>query len=298
MEHGNRWSAGPQTRSGPEAWNALWLWRAAVKFMGKGRTISASLRLSIPVAAVLVLDLRAETVVLSPAADTTLFEVEQSNNLGGANFFNAGTARNGNRNRALLQFDMAGAIPSDSIIRDATLILEVIREPSIGPESSLFSLRRVLRPWGEGNKVPETDLSPGLGALATAGEATWLHRFAFDMFWSLPGGAEGMDFSPVFSSSIFVSAMSDPYTFESSPELVADLQLWLDQPGSNFGWLLKSESEDIRATARSFASSEFGDGGPRLIVDFVPVPEPGTMVLGIIGIAGLTAVASRKRRIS
>jgi hypothetical protein len=51
---------------------------------------------------------RADTVSLQASADTSLMEVAPDNNLGGAAFFNAGTAGNGSRNRALMQFDLGG----------------------------------------------------------------------------------------------------------------------------------------------------------------------------------------------
>ncbi len=65
-------------------------------------------------------------------------------------------------------------------------------------------------------------------------------------------------------------------TFGSTPALVADVQWWVNHPAANFGWMLNTASEDVGKTARGFASRESGFG-PTLTLDFVAVPEPGTI---------------------
>jgi len=218
-----------------------------------------------------------DTLTLQSVADTTLFSIGPDNNLGGAGFFNAGTAGNGYLNRALLRFDLT-IIPSGSQIIGVSLSMDVVREPASDRQNSLFSLRRVFVPWGEGIQVPAEPTSPGLGSLAVLGEATWNHRFAGGAPWDMPGGRAGTDFSTVLSSTAFVYGIGDPVQFETTPELIADLQHWVDNPGANFGWLMMTESEDVRRTARSFASRESGFG-PTLTVEFTPVPEPSSLAL-------------------
>ena len=234
----------------------------------------------------------AETISLQPMADTTLIEIAPDNNLGGADFFNAGTAGSGGgRNRALLFFDL-DAIPPGSIITGAELTLDIVRQPSSGQENSLFSLRRVLQSWGEGAQVPADSGRPGQGAPATAGEGTWNHRFAPFSAWSQPGGQAGADFSTALSSTAFVTGLGEQVIFSSTPQMVADIQAWLDQSDSNFGWMLKTESEQLAKTARSFASRESGFG-PTLTVEFTAVPEPSVLVL--VGVSLLCFVALRRR---
>ena len=234
----------------------------------------------------------ADTLTLQPIADTTLFSIGPDNNLGGAGFFNAGTAGNGYLNRGLLAFDLTG-IPAGSQIIGVSLTMDVIREPAADRQNSLFSLRRVFVPWGEGTQVPAELNSPGLGSPAVAGEATWHHRFVGGAPWAIPGGRPGTDFSTVLSSTAFVYGVGDPVEFEPTPEMIADLQFWVNNPAANFGWLMMTESEDVRRTARSFASRESGFG-PTLTVEFIPVPEPSTLALLGLG-AGVLGVALRRR---
>jgi hypothetical protein len=234
----------------------------------------------------------AETISLQPVADTTLFEIAPGNNLGGADFFNAGTSGNGSRNRALLRFDVS-SLPAGSLITGATLNMDIVHQPSTGMEISFFDLRRVLQPWGEGMQVPADPNSPGLGAPAVPGEATWSERFAGSAAWSVPGGQDGVDFSTTVSATAFVQGLGDPVMFESTSELIADIRAWMSQPSQNFGWVLTTESESIPKTARGFASRESGFG-PTLLIDFTPVPEPSCIALA--GVSFLVWAAVFRRR--
>lgn len=210
-----------------------------------------------------------ETLTLNPVADTTLIESAPNNNLGGQGFVNVGTTGSLKRNRALFRFDLS-AIPLGSHITSAQFVLLVVGEPSEPPVSSTFNLYRVLKPWGEGNKG--TANSPGQGSLATSGEATWNYRLALTTnAWASPGGVIGDDFATQISSSQYVyGIINPPYVFDTSPTMVADVQRWVDAPGTNFGWVLISESENVAYTARRFGSRESGLDAPQLIIDYVP----------------------------
>jgi hypothetical protein len=184
----------------------------------------------------------------------------------------------------LLQFDIGSAIPAGAQISAATLTLEVVRRPADGFEAALFGLHRVLRPWGEGVAVP-IDNPGGLGAPALPNDATWTHRFAFSERWSAPGGAPDVDYNQTFSSSAFIYDV-DVYEFEGTLDMIGDVQLWLNNPESNFGWMLMTETENLPFTARRFASRDDPNGGgPVLTVEFTVVPEPATMTLWLL--AGL-----------
>jgi len=95
---------------------------------------------------------------LACVADTTLQEDFPDNNTGGANSFTAGGRNLGGPTRALLQFDVAGAIPAGATINSGTLTLTVAN--TNGP-SSTFALHRVLASWGEGTGSNFQGGSPG-----------------------------------------------------------------------------------------------------------------------------------------
>jgi hypothetical protein len=237
---------------------------------------------------------QADVVSLQPVADTTLFEVAPLNNLGGALFFNAGTAGNGYRNRALFLFDLGSVLPAGAVVTEASLTLDIVRQPSTGGNVTLFDLRPVLQPWGEGSQVPESGESPGLGSPAAPGEATWNARFAPDQSWSLPGGQAGIDYSSNVTASALVQTLGESVLFESNPELIADVQRWLDQPNENFGWMFMTQDEAIERSARSFASRESGFG-PTLTISFTVVPEPSTLSLIGVSLFCFTAICRRHR---
>jgi hypothetical protein len=217
---------------------------------------------------------RADAAFLTnpPAADTTLIGIAPTNNNGAQAWLLAGRIQNNYTNRALFRFDFSN-LPTNALILSAALNLEVTRVPAETPISSNFGLRRMLRPWGEGSKAADGTIEqpPGQGRPATAGEATWLHAFFSTNAWSTPGGAEGLDFSGVESSFQFVGGIGS-YRFESTPELVADVQQWVDHPEFNYGWMLICGDEQTIFTARRFASREDPDAHPTLEVEFFASP--------------------------
>lgn len=234
----------------------------------------------------------ADTAVLHPSADATLLQVNPNNSSGGAEFFNAGTTQNYMRNRALLQFDVAAALPPGAQIIGASLRVEVVRSPRDGFEVALFGLHPMMRSWGEGSAIP-TDNGGGLGAPAMPGDATWLERFASSDPWAAPGGAAGIDYAPSVSSSTLVYG-TGAYEFEGTQEMVRDVQSWLNNPNANYGWMLITEAEEMNFTARRFASREDFSGGPSLIIEYDIVPEPRAWMLGFV--AAASALMLRGRR--
>lgn len=212
----------------------------------------------------------ADTVTLFPVADTTLIETAPENNLGGQAFFNAGSTAltPPTRNRGLIRFDSSSAVPPQSKIESAVLTLFVVRAPP-AENPSTFRLFRMLRSWGEGNK--SAVLSPGLGHPADPQEATWLAPFAQTTNrWAAPGGLAGLDFAAAKSADCYVYGIGDsPYNFISQG-LGADVQLWLDHPEQNFGWILLTENESEASTARRFGAREDPNNTPILTIEFTP----------------------------
>lgn len=216
-----------------------------------------------------------ETLDLQPVADTTLFETDPLNNLGGASTLvsgtTSGTLGTAFRSRALLQFDVAGHLPPGAAVISASLHLTVVKVPGF-PANSTFELHRVRVGWGEGNKTGNN------GLLADTGEATWMSRFTPLPQWVSPGGAAGSDFDPAGSASVAVAGLG-AYTFSGSSNLVADVQAWADPTNANFGWMLLSADEATAGTARRFASHEAATNAPLLSIQYLLPPVMAGMTL-------------------
>lgn len=229
---------------------------------------------------------RAASATLGSSADAVLFEYRADNNQGAMGDVPAGSLGDTGataRNRALFQFDIMAQIPANATIESVSLTLNVTTEPPLGSAvGSDFNLQRVLVSWGEGTGTGNQ------GAAALANQVTWNSRFHGATTWSSPGGVAGTDFSSTVSGSTFIGG-TGAQVWSSTPELVADVQYWLDNPADNFGWMLLSTSESTSFTAKRFATRESGTAAfrPSLSVQYSVIPEPATVTLAALGLAGL-----------
>ncbi len=207
----------------------------------------------------------ADSLVFEPSKDNTLYEDATGSVSSGAgsSIFAGRTNQNAIR-RALLAFDLS-AIPPGSVVNSVSLTLTLTKTIDFGTRT--YSLHRLARDWGEGASNPTDE--GGMGAPASAGDATWLHTFFDDQFWESAGG----DFQGQASSQLEVGRETEGSSWPSTAELVQDVQHWVDNPTENHGWILIG-GEEAATTARRFASREdpTPDNRPRLEVDFTP-PE-------------------------
>ncbi|MDB6056480.1 MAG: hypothetical protein JWO95_324 [Verrucomicrobiales bacterium] len=203
---------------------------------------------------------------IAPAADTCLIEIAPNNNMGGQTYVNAGSNMQAVRNRGLLRFDLS-QIPPGSVITSATLTVSVIGVPTDGPAGSIFDLHRMLKPWGEGSELAL--VGAGRGSPATTNEATWNDRFAYaNAPWVNPGGEADADYIADSTAEKFISDASF-YDFRFGT-LAQDVQFWLNNPQSNFGWMLTARDESQISTARRFGSREDPNNTPLLDINFIP----------------------------
>ena len=212
----------------------------------------------------IILDNRlvAATVLNLPCnADTGLFEQFPNNNLGAMTILPIGRSGSGTIGRGLYKFDTS-EVPAGARVVSATLELSVVFR---GLTTDAHSVHRVLRDWGEGNKSGGP-FAGTVGALAEDGEATWLARFAPSTLWAVAGGGVGTDYVADASASQDVGGV-ERYSF-SSTGLVADVQAWIDNPGTNYGWLLKIDDEAAFGTARRFATREDSANAPVLRIEY------------------------------
>jgi len=230
----------------------------------------------------------AATITLTPIADTSVMEIAPFNNLGANLSMPVGVTATESAARGLLKFDFS-SIPADAVVTSAELSLIVVRQGTL-VEDSTFDLHRLLVQWGEGNKGGGTET--GSGSAATDGEATWAARLYPLTFWGSGGGAAGSDYAATPSSSAGTSSV---ISFESTPDMVADVQSWLANPSSNFGWLVKDRIEGSAQTARRIGSSENAAAVPQLVIGYTVVAvlrikdainDAGKLCFGFEGTAG------------
>ena len=185
-----------------------------------------------------------EVVTLTATRDNTLFQDATgslSNGAGPVMF--AGRNSQGLARRALVRFDLEGSVPADAVVSEVQLTLNLSNVSD--PMPRIFTLHRLQRDWGEGTSTG----TGGGGAPATSGDATWLHAFWPGTSWSNAGG----DFEPAASASQWVGDLG-VYTWTGS-RVVSDVQAWLDDPDTHFGWILVGDETAVN-TARRFDSHE------------------------------------------
>ncbi len=210
----------------------------------------------------------AATISIMPSKDNTLYEFDPDDgdhsNGAGFHFFAGETAMSELR-RGVLAFDIAGSIPHGSIITSVTLSMNMSRTISETPR--IVELHKLLADWGEGTSDAHGE--EGDGAPATTNDATWRHRFFDTIFWAMQGG----DFSPTVSASQSVGPLGQ-YTW-SSAQMVADVQSWVNNPASNFGWLVLGD-ESALGTTKRFDTRESASP-PVLTIEYTrsqPAPRP------------------------
>ena len=207
----------------------------------------------------------ADTVSLTSVADSYIRQgLPDANGGGEPNMVSGQLGDRGqfDLRRSLLRFDTSG-IPAGSTVNSVTLRVTVVMTP-LTPAQSVFDVRRLLQDWTEFG-------------------VTWNSRTAAAP-WQVPGASGAGDVAGAASSSVLVINNSPPttpvpYTIPSTPALVADVQGWVNNPTSNFGWLLTSESESTSRTARRFATRETANNAPVLVIDYTPGSTPTLSIL-------------------
>ena len=210
---------------------------------------------------------KADLVTIQASKDNTLYEdaTGSLSNGAGEHLFSGNTSNQGVR-RAVMAFDVAGALPAGSTIDAVTLTLDMNRSQRAGAET--FTLHRLESDWGEGSSVASGQ--EGGGGPAATGDATWLHTFYPSSLWTPAGG----DFSATASASLLVDRKGS-YTWGSTLEMVVDVQGWLDAPTNNFGWILIGNEAAIE-TAKRFGSRENGTAANRPVLEVTFTPAAAT----------------------
>ena len=227
---------------------------------------------------------RADTIAILPDRDNTLYE-DPAGSLsnGSGHYLFAGLTLFNVRRRALLRFDVAGALPPGAMIQSAAMTLTMSRG---GSSPTPVALHRVLANWGEGGSIAAGE--EGMGAAIQPGEAGWIHSVYPTTRWNTPGG----DFDGAESSTANVGNLG-PFTWGSTALLVANLNDMFIHPATNFGFVLIGSELDVPPTAKRFNSRENPDAAtrPMLTINYtVPGPGAGAVLMG----AGMWGMRRRR----
>jgi hypothetical protein len=226
----------------------------------------------------------AAVITVGATKDNTLFESSTgsiSDGLGPHMYIGrTGQPAGQSLRRGLIAFDLS-SIPAGATVTAVTLQMNLSRAIST---SMPVELHRVTRNWGEGTS--NSGSPGGAGAAATAGDATWVHAVFNTSNWSTAGG----DFVPTASATTTVTTVG-AHTW-SGAGMAADVQGWLTNPSTNFGWELLGD--EAGQSAHRFDTRDNTAPGvqPALTVTYA-VPEPGAMFLGVMALAPF---AMRRRR--
>jgi hypothetical protein len=242
----------------------------------------------------------AVTVTLGAGKVATIFENQPDNSIGRGPAVFVGDDSNSSPRRGLIDFNIAANVPQGAIITSAQLTLflaDVAGSDAGGIGDSTprtIELHRLTSGWAHG--------PTGLGVTTIAGTdqgfpaippgPTWNERrYQQNQPWNKPGG----DFTPAVSASTVVSQnVNAPYTWLSTPTLVADVQSMLNSPSLNYGWILLNTNESGSQTYRAFYTKDWSDPAMRpqlqLTYDVAPVPVPAAAWLfgsGLMAMYGL-----------
>jgi hypothetical protein len=197
---------------------------------------------------------RAGSASLVASKDNTLFENPDglSSNGSGSYLFVGRTSTNGVR-RALVAFDLPSAVPTNAFITSASLDVNVSRAIL----NSNATLHVVSQNWGEG--ASNAGDPGGGGTAAQTGDATWKHTFYNTGLWTNLGG----DFNATASDT---TSMGFGNASFSSTQMEVDVQNWINNPATNFGWLMKGDEAVSQSAKRLDSRESISGAGPTLTV--------------------------------
>lgn len=210
-----------------------------------------------------------ETLQLNPIKDNTLYETDfadTSNGIGEYTFI----GRTGNNagallRRAMAKFDVSD-IPANSTINAVSVSFTVSKVPP-GASAASASIHLLLSDWGEGTSLATG--AQGEGIAAQPNDATWKHAFFDTQFWTNPGG----DYTPTTSATAnYGVSNGEIIEFLSTNGLIADVQLWVNSPLNNFGWIILGDEVTIQ-NSRRFNTREHTTGVPVLSIDYTLPPD-------------------------
>lgn len=225
-------------------------------------------------------------MTLSPVRDAVIYEDSGGITANGAGEFllvGRTNQSSGSRRRSVLRFDFS-ALPAGAVITAVSLRLELL---IVSTADLAIHLHVVTAPWTTGASDPSGNESSGAAALW--GDTTWQQASFPGTLWNTPGG----DHAPAPSATQVVTSAAGPYLWTGG-SLAKDGQQWLDQPATNFGWMLRGDELTPQTAKRFVSADSLSSGlGPALIVEYSTIPE--TAPVNGLGIALFLAMGRRNR---
>jgi hypothetical protein len=261
----------------------------------------------------------AASQTLTPSDDTFINAGNPTNNNGASASVFTGTDGHGGIMRGLVQFVMPPGLQGRVVVTGAelTMTVQALGDGSAGT-AAIESLRALTEPWVQGNGLGDAPSSftvgqPCGGSIAGA---TWTEpNCPTSAPWTTAGGTVASAVSGQADTTGLSIGTRVSWASSSNPAMTADVQGWIDNPGSNHGWRISSSTEGATAQAQRFFSNEAGTTGPRLQISYsckagfvasgndciasAPASVPGLGPRGVASLALLlfgVAIARQKQR--
>ena len=226
------------------------------------------------------------TISIGDIQDATIYQNNPNNSSGQGPGLFSGTNGMDSPRRGLLQFDIADNIPHGATITGVqlTLVLGQIAGAGMGGGggTSTIQLHDLTDSWG----YPQPQLPPsdnlggtGQGIPAMTGDVTWDTRF-FNESPALPWSSPGGDFWVIDASLPVTGPLNTSWVW-SSPTMVNDVQGWLNDPSTDFGWILVNADEVDPTDFRAFYSRNAltPSNQPLLTITYIPADSPPVVQL-------------------
>lgn len=230
--------------------------------------------------------------------DNSIFENATGDSAGGGPGVFSGANGSSSKRRGLLYFDIASSVPAGSVITGVELSMYLGLAPNT--TNQIIGLHPLSLSWGEG--TAGTGVASiggnGNGFAASGADATWANRFsasttppAAAVPWPTVGAAGSYN-AAASGTAVVGGAIDTQKIWSSTPALIADVQGWLNNPATNFGWALINAAEGSQQSTKAFYSKEatLANGGagpaalpaswrPTLTITYVPEPTTAMLML-------------------
>lgn len=221
----------------------------------------------------------AQSGVATVAAETSIFEEQADDNAGSYSLYCIGNLDTDETRRAFVSFSLP-AIPSGALITRVVyeFVQDQVRSQGAGPLTADLEMRRALADWQEGSGVQGG--GPCGGGSEVAG-VTW------NTAPGVSGTISATEFLPATNNT---SITIDTDIGGDDDGLIDDIQAWVDNPASNFGWEYRVADEGVADNARRMQPGSMTihwtvpQGGVTIVKDGVldtgknGMSDPGDMI--------------------